>query len=63
MDPNKKSADKQDERIHLNDYNRKDESAALHEHPDESIKDVDRNLNEQMGGTDSTVTSEPNHVE
>jgi hypothetical protein len=62
MEPDKKSPDKENnERIDLNDYNRK-EGDALREHSDESIKDVDRNLNEQMGGTDSTVTSEPNHV-
>ena len=35
-----------DERINLNDNNRKEEKNALKEHSDQSIKNVDRNLNE-----------------
>jgi hypothetical protein len=63
MNPDKKSSKQEEkERINLNDYNRKDEDSASAEHSDQSIKDVARNLNEQIGGTDDTVTGEPNHV-
>jgi hypothetical protein len=62
MNPNEKSSKKDEKEINPNDYNRKDEDSAVSEHSDQSIKDVALNLNEQIGGTDDTVTGEPNHV-
>jgi hypothetical protein len=66
MERNKKSSTKEkantkNERIDLNNYDRKSNDA-LRNHSDQNIKDIDRNLNEQMGGTDDTVASEPNHI-
>jgi len=52
--------EKQSERINLNDTKREDKD--IDKHSDNDLKKVDRNLNEQMGGTDTTVTSEPNHI-
>lgn len=57
-----KSGHNSEERIDLNNYNQKEEQDALKDHTDASIKSVDRNLNEQMGGTGNTVTGEPNHT-
>jgi hypothetical protein len=66
MNPNRKSSGEEEkaknERINLNDPDRKEESNAIKEHSDKSIKDIDQNLDEQMGGTDSTVTSRPNNI-
>ena len=64
MDPNKKSSEQpcvNNDRINLNDYNRKDEGEALKNHSDQSRETVDRNLDEQMGAPDDTVTGEPNN--
>lgn len=65
MNPNKKNSkeDEQpkDERINLNEHVKKEDDAAIKEHSTQSIKDIDKNLDEQMGGTDSTVTSRPNY--
>lgn len=52
----------QEGRIHLNKYGPAEETNSLKDHSGNSIKNVDRNLNEQMGGTDDTVTSEPNQI-
>lgn len=52
--------EKQKERISLNDTKREDKD--LEKHSDKDLKNLDRNLNEQMGGTDATVTSEPNQI-
>ena len=59
--PNRRKENRKDERINLNDYNDK-EGNALKDHTDQSRKTIDRNLNEQMGGTDNTIASEPNHI-
>ena len=59
-----KSADvKQPERIDLNNYDRPGENdQALKQHTDQDLGDLDRNLDEQMGASDNTVFSEPNHI-
>lgn len=64
MEPNEKSSDakKNEERIDLNNYNRREESNAISEHSDQSIKNLDKTLDEDMGGTDSVVTSKPNYT-
>lgn len=62
MKPDKKSPEeKPKERIDLNNYDRK-EDEALRDHPDASIKTLDHTMDEQMGGTDSAVTSKPNYI-
>jgi hypothetical protein len=63
MDKNKdqnKQTD-QTERINLNDYERTDDKG-LREHTDDSLNDLDKNLNEQFGGTGKTVISKPNYT-
>lgn len=51
------------ERIDLNHADSStEEDKAIKQHSDQDLQDIDRNLNEQMGGTDNTVTSEPNHI-
>ena len=50
------------ERINLNDYDSNKGKDSFHDHTDQSTTSLDRNLNEQIGGTDNTVTSEPNHI-
>ena len=50
------------DRIDLNNYDRPDEPGSLKKYTEEKIEDVDRNLNEQMGGDDDSVTTEPNRI-
>lgn len=65
MDNNKRRKEEMDhpqtERINLNDHNR-DEEEDLRRRADEALSDLDRNLDEQFGGTGNTVTSKPNNI-
>jgi hypothetical protein len=60
--PREQNENKPKERINLNDYYRKDDSDILKQHSANSREGVERSLDEQMGGSDDTVTSEPNHI-
>ena len=65
MDPNRNKREEKEnspERINLNDYDRDEQIRPFREQADRSIDNVNRNLNEQMGDTDDTVTGEPNHI-
>jgi hypothetical protein len=60
--PPDQTENKPKERINLNDYYRNDDSDILKQHSSNSGEGVERSLDEQMGGSDDTVTSEPNHI-
>jgi hypothetical protein len=49
------------ERFNLNDYYRKDDSDILKGSAG-SRQNVQRSLDDQIRGTDDTVSSEPNHI-
>ena len=59
--PREQNENKSKERINLNDYYRKDDSDILKSSAS-SGQNVERSLDEQMGGSDDTVTSKPNHI-
>ncbi|MBO9681490.1 MAG: hypothetical protein J7502_02255 [Flavisolibacter sp.] len=60
--PREQNENKPKERINLNDYYRKDDTDILKGHSSNSRQGVERSLDEQMGGSDDTVTGEPNHI-
>ena len=59
--PREQNENKPKERINLNDYYRKDDTDILKSSASPG-QNVERSLDEQMGGSDDTVTSEPNHI-
>jgi hypothetical protein len=60
--PHEQNENKPKERINLNDYYRNDDSDILKQHSANSRQGVERGLDEQIEGSDDTVTSEPNHI-
>jgi hypothetical protein len=60
--PPDQNENKPKERINLNDYYRNDDSDILKQRSSNSDDGAERSLDEQRGGNDDTVTSEPNHI-
>lgn len=60
--PPDQNENKPKERINLNDYYRKDDSDILKQNSSNSRERVERGLDEQLGGSDDTVTTEPNNI-
>jgi hypothetical protein len=60
--PPDQNENKSKERINLNDYYRNDDSDILKQRSSNSGDGAKRSLDEQTGGNDDTVTSEPNHI-